>query len=683
VQKKEKIGSTNCVDNAFATGSLKAGKCSASLSCEPQMDMQVSEDEDSEEEEDEDDEDLVKDITLERFLSKKDGCKHIQGSLIGTADEDPARWGRQVGTIFDEPQNWGICVKSMLKFFRFIQMDLYRYCKAQRIRGDLHVVASRFIKPWTLGFQPHGFASVMNANSLLAFRFTSPAAIMKARVFVSVCWNAHFGRFVTTMAESFDPEEVVWIGALSICQHLPVCESIEDSPIYRALHPGMRVVLFVDQFAEVRERAWCGLEVYLATEELSLPFSVCLPGNLDKEMWKGIELKLQSLSLDSCKCSEDSDASQILPLIESKIHVIERRIYDESRRASIIAFAGRGIESEGNSLCTEEIVQIGTDCAGRSVLHLWARRGKLDLLGVLLQNDVPVDCRNGIGKSPLHYAAEQGHETIARLFLEKRADVNLKDNLQRSALGLAAAKGHVIIVTLLLNAGAEIESMDRDGFTPLLTSAVKGHALVTSELIRCYANLEVRDHRNGLTALAMASHSDHIETVDALVEGGAALDCIDSSGCTALMYASAFGHITVVVSLLRGGADATIKDPHNYTAFDFATDEGRGNIVALLSRHAQSQSRKDTDAKTVVTVHIGSVPEGNILRVMCYSLSGSRCFQADFEGDCRVGLLAHHMRGQLKWTTMQFFEDTAGAQHVQTDRLLKDYTCLSVQCVSG
>jgi ankyrin repeat protein len=101
----------------------------------------------------------------------------------------------------------------------------------------------------------------------------------------------------------------------------------------------------------------------------------------------------------------------------------------------------------------------------RSPLWYAARKGAIDVVGVLLEHNVEVDALDEEGKTPLCQAAEQGHAEVVTYLLEHgtKAQLNL-------ALELALQERHSDVVTLLREAGAE-EMADYFGFEGLFGSA--------------------------------------------------------------------------------------------------------------------------------------------------------------------------------------------------------------------
>lgn len=92
--------------------------------------------------------------------------------------------------------------------------------------------------------------------------------------------------------------------------------------------------------------------------------------------------------------------------------------------------------------------------------------------------------------------------------------------LHYPALVLAALRGNTAVVETLVRLGADVNAWSSDSFS--------------SEV---------------LTPLMAAAQMGHVDTVAALLEGGAAVDAVGSGGCTALEVAEANGHADVAALL--------------------------------------------------------------------------------------------------------------------------------------
>lgn len=90
-----------------------------------------------------------------------------------------------------------------------------------------------------------------------------------------------------------------------------------------------------------------------------------------------------------------------------------------------------------------------------SILHAAARRGRVDLVQILLSNGANAQSKDQTGFSALHYAAQMGHKDSAVALLRSGADVNALSPEHWTPLHAAAHSGFSEVVRLLLENGAD------------------------------------------------------------------------------------------------------------------------------------------------------------------------------------------------------------------------------------
>lgn len=109
--------------------------------------------------------------------------------------------------------------------------------------------------------------------------------------------------------------------------------------------------------------------------------------------------------------------------------------------------------------------------AGRTMLHVAAGAGCLDVVALLLKHGIDPNLPDRGGHAPLYCVANQcalasGPELV-RLLVSHGADVNARGGVTRAtALHMAARRGFVSIARALLDCGAAIEAKDSKGHTP-------------------------------------------------------------------------------------------------------------------------------------------------------------------------------------------------------------------------
>ena len=195
-------------------------------------------------------------------------------------------------------------------------------------------------------------------------------------------------------------------------------------------------------------------------------------------------------------------------------------------------------------------------------------------------------------------APHQPYKKSVNLLLERGAKVDFQRVSDKAtALMLAANEGNVAMVKLLLKKGARVKVRDVNGKTALnyaqaphvISGGGWGPGLfpqwATYRLFRVATNanhtaiakLLPADQLgpDGFHNLHHAAISGDLATVVANVDGGVAIDLLDSDGWTALMRACLWGHLDVVKALLSRGARTDAQaDVGGGTALMFACLHG-------------------------------------------------------------------------------------------------------------
>jgi uncharacterized protein len=152
-------------------------------------------------------------------------------------------------------------------------------------------------------------------------------------------------------------------------------------------------------------------------------------------------------------------------------------------------------------------------------------------------------------------AARANRVEEARELIERGADVNAKDGTEQSAYLYATSEvgPDPALLELTLAYGADVDAKDSYNGTGLIRAAHRGYAEIVRRLIA--AEIDV-DHINrlGWTALLEAiilgdGGPAHVETVRALVDGGADVTIADGDGVTPREHAERAGYDEIVAIL--------------------------------------------------------------------------------------------------------------------------------------
>ena len=182
------------------------------------------------------------------------------------------------------------------------------------------------------------------------------------------------------------------------------------------------------------------------------------------------------------------------------------------------------------------------------------------------------------GLSPIMVAAYHGQSEIASFLADKTVALTIFEaaatgkinNILRllardpqlvnayaedgfQALGLAAYFGHFDSAEYLVKAGAPVNSPSRNDLkaTPLQSAAAARHTKIVEMLLKYRANPNVQE-QGGYTALHAAAQNGDLETIRALLYGGADLTLRSDDGKTPLDLALKAGHSEAAKLLQEG-----------------------------------------------------------------------------------------------------------------------------------
>lgn len=229
------------------------------------------------------------------------------------------------------------------------------------------------------------------------------------------------------------------------------------------------------------------------------------------------------------------------------------------------------------------VLQRGNGLSLASLLHHAAWCGNVSNVSELLLDGISdKDVRNGDGATPLYLAAYSGQLGVVKELLAAKADPDIRayDTAAFAncrPLDVAAMWGYLGILRELLRHGSDSKACDDDGNTAL------HHAVATSRrpwsgpdgaavraLLEAGANVNATRTTDGASALHLAvfRRTSSIDTMCALLQGGADVNARAASQGTPLHIACYSSNSRGVEILLRWGADASLINEDGDTAED-------------------------------------------------------------------------------------------------------------------
>ncbi len=220
---------------------------------------------------------------------------------------------------------------------------------------------------------------------------------------------------------------------------------------------------------------------------------------------------------------------------------------------------------------------------GETPLCRAARKGKIDIVNLLIELGAPVDARACNGATPLMFAAQAGQlEVIDQLCLSGADLEAVNPSIEcASAMFFAAGAGQLDACKRLASRNANLTAKNGQGDTCLILAASAGRTAVVNWLLDQGVAID-EPNIFGNTALIRACIEGHLEVVQLLASRNANLTVKDWFGDTCLKWAASQGRTAVVHWLLANGASPDDPDHSQHTPLYYAVQEKHWHIVSLL-----------------------------------------------------------------------------------------------------
>ena len=152
-------------------------------------------------------------------------------------------------------------------------------------------------------------------------------------------------------------------------------------------------------------------------------------------------------------------------------------------------------------------------------------------------------------------------------------------------LHAAVARRDADEVARLLDAGVHVDGVDpRSGYdrTPLIQAAVVGDVDTVVALLEGGASVDARA-ADGSTPLTLAASGGHSGTVETLLSHGADIEGRSANGMTPLMFAATRGHAVIVELLMSKGANVDVVRNDGGKVLEFTAVQEEPRILRLLN----------------------------------------------------------------------------------------------------
>ncbi|KAI9564759.1 Transient receptor potential channel pyrexia [Daphnia sinensis] len=221
---------------------------------------------------------------------------------------------------------------------------------------------------------------------------------------------------------------------------------------------------------------------------------------------------------------------------------------------------------------------------------VWAVRARSVTCAIhLLEAGAAVNSPQAYSEAPIHVAATQGDTDLMELLLQKKADIRVLFGRERmSALHLAAERGNSGCIHLLLNAKADCNTVNFRGQTPLHLATLSQSVESVAALLEAGARHDICDNE-----LKSPLHSAIIKTsrstdiVHLLITAGADINRRDNFGCTPLHLAAINENSKAATVLVQAGADLSAKTKGGVSALDFLVRR-TPDVLATIPRRLDS-----------------------------------------------------------------------------------------------
>jgi ankyrin repeat protein len=271
----------------------------------------------------------------------------------------------------------------------------------------------------------------------------------------------------------------------------------------------------------------------------------------------------------------------VLPWTASRLQAEDSKLADAEQRR----------DREAVRTLLKEKADVNVPQADGATALSWAAHwDDADTVDLLVRAGANVNAANDLKVTPLMLAATNGNDAIVAKLLNAGGDPNVTRTSGETALFLAARTGAAPVVKLLLMHGANPNAKVKGGGTVLMFAALEGHAEVARLLIAAGADVEARGESLAPRSTASYQPRGSVQQLfknQAIHPGTLTLEGDGEppraeGGYTPLLYAAISGDVDTVKAVLAGGAKVDEPAADGMTPLTLAVLRHRSAVALYL-----------------------------------------------------------------------------------------------------
>ncbi|XP_062010765.1 uncharacterized protein LOC133727159 [Rosa rugosa] len=244
--------------------------------------------------------------------------------------------------------------------------------------------------------------------------------------------------------------------------------------------------------------------------------------------------------------------------------------------------------------------------SGDTALHLAARHGCADIVGVLIQaaKDWHGDLEEGISSkescyrflirrpneeknTALHEAVRFNHLDVVKILTREDPDFRYSANdAGETPLYIAAERGYYDLVSEILHTCTNSSYQGPVGLTALHAAAIYNDEQITRRLLETERTLAIASDDRGLTPLHMAAYMGRVSIVKQILEcDNSTAYIVNNYKMTPVHYAAIAGHVDVLVELIFYCPDSfELVDHEGRNALHFAIINDKHGVEEFVRK---------------------------------------------------------------------------------------------------